>query len=61
MERIQAQVADLKIGCGSRTVVQTMCNTHTSDVDASVAQCIRLAKAGAQMIRLTVPDRKSVV
>ncbi len=56
MERIQAQVADLKIGGGSRIVVQTMCNTHTSDVEASVAQCIRLAKAGAQMIRLTVPS-----
>ena len=60
MERIQAQVADLKIGGGSRTVVQTMCNTHTSDVDASVAQCIRLAKAGAQMIRLTVPSLAQV-
>ena len=33
-----------------------MCNTHTSDVEASVAQCKRLAKAGAQMIRLTVPS-----
>lgn len=36
-------------------VVQTMCNTHTSDVEASVAQCIRLSEAGAEMIRLTVP------
>ena len=60
MERIQAQVADLKIGGGIRKVVQTMCNTHTSDVDASVAQCIRLAKAGTQMIRLTVPSLAQV-
>ena len=36
-------------------MVQTMCNTHTSDVDATVSQCIRLAKAGAQMVRITVP------
>lgn len=56
METIQAQIADLKIGSGSPIVVQTMCNTHTSDVEASVSQCIRLAKAGAQMIRLTVPS-----
>ena len=37
-----------------------MCNTHTADVDASVAQCIGLAEAGAQMIRLTVPSLKDV-
>lgn len=60
MERIQAQIADLKIGEGNGIVVQTMCNTHTSDVDASVAQCIRLSKAGAQMIRLTVPSMNQV-
>lgn len=56
MERIETQIADLKIGGGNGIVVQTMCNTHTSDVEASVAQCKRLAKAGAQMIRLTVPS-----
>ena len=60
MERIQAQIADLKIGEGNGIVVQTMCHTHTSDVDASVAQCIRLSKAGAQMIRLTVPSMNQV-
>lgn len=60
METIQAQIADLKIGSGSPIVVQTMCNTHTSDVEASVSQCIRLAKAGAQMIRLTVPSMAQV-
>ena len=60
METIQAQIADLKIGSGSPIVVQTMCNTHTSDVEASVSQCIRLAKAGAQIIRLTVPSMAQV-
>ena len=46
----------LAIGGEAPIVVQTMCNTHTSDVDASVAQCVRLYEAGAQMIRLTVPS-----
>ena len=46
---------DLVIGGGNPIVVQTMCNTHTSDVDATVDQCRRLAAAGAQMIRITVP------
>ena len=50
----------LFIGGGSPVVIQTMCNTHTSDVEASVAQCLELASAGAQMIRLTVPGLQDV-
>ena len=41
-------------------MIQTMCNTHTSDIEASVAQCRRLAAAGAEMIRLTVPSLAEV-
>jgi (E)-4-hydroxy-3-methylbut-2-enyl-diphosphate synthase len=41
-------------------VVQTMCNTHTSDVEGSVKQCVELYEAGAQMIRLTVPSMAQV-
>ena len=41
-------------------VVQTMCNTHTSDVQASVEQCVMLAEAGAELIRLTVPSMAQV-
>ena len=50
----------LTIGGGSPIVVQTMCNTHTSDVQATVAQCLRLAAAGAQMVRITVPGLQDV-
>ena len=60
METIQTNVANLTIGSQSPIVVQTMCNTHTSDVEASVQQCVRLAEAGAQMIRLTVPSMAQV-
>ena len=52
--------SDLVIGGGAPLVIQTMCNTHTSDVDASVSQCLRLYAAGAQMIRITVPGRQDV-
>ena len=41
-------------------MVQTMCNTHTSDIDASVRQCIGLYEAGAEIIRLTVPSMGDV-
>ena len=64
MERLQTIPvrvgSDLVIGGGAPLVIQTMCNTHTSDVDASVSQCLRLYAAGAQMIRITVPGRQDV-
>ena len=48
------------IGSGHPIVVQTMCNTHTSDVEATVAQCKLLAAAGSQLIRITVPSMADV-
>ena len=48
------------IGSGHPIVVQTMCNTHTSDVEATVAQCRKLAAVGSQLIRITVPSMKDV-
>lgn len=41
-------------------VVQSMTNTDTLDVAASVAQCERMVESGAQMVRLTVPSMKEV-
>ncbi len=64
MERIktiEVRVGDrLVIGGGHPIVVQTMCNTHTGDVDATLAQCRQLAAAGAEMIRVTVPGLQDV-
>ena len=64
MERIETLPVrigkKLVIGGNAPIVVQTMCNTHTSDVEASVEQCLELAAAGAQMIRLTVPGLQDV-
>ena len=48
------------IGSGHPIVVQTMCNTHTSDIEATVAQCKLLAAAGSQLIRITVPAMADV-
>jgi len=56
METIKVKVGEnLIIGSGYPVVIQTMCNTHTYDVEATVSQCLRCAKAGAQLIRITVP------
>lgn len=51
---------DLIIGGDAPIVVQTMCNTHTSDVAATVAQCLELAAAGARLIRITVPGMQDI-
>ncbi len=54
------KVAGIEIGGNTPIKVQTMCNTHTQDIAPSVAQCIEMAKAGAQLIRLTTQGMKEV-
>ena len=56
MKTLTVKAGHVTIGGDAPIVVQTMCNTHTSDIEASVAQCRRLSKAGAELIRLTVPS-----
>ena len=60
METLTVHAGNVAIGGENPIVVQTMCNTHTSDVESSAAQCIKLYEAGAQMIRLTVPSLSQV-
>lgn len=60
MKTIEVNVGGVRIGSDNPIVVQTMCNTHTYDVDATVAQCRRMVEAGAQIIRITVPGLSEV-
>ena len=61
LKTIPVRIGDsLTIGGDAPIVVQSMCDTHTSDIDATVAQCLRLAEAGAQLVRITVPGLKDV-
>ena len=60
MENRTVHVGKVPIGGGHPIVVQTMCNTHTNDVEGTVAQCIRMAEAGAELIRITVPGLPEV-
>ena len=48
------------MGEGHPIVVQSMTNTDTADVEATVAQCKRMIAAGAEMVRITVPSMKEV-
>ncbi len=60
MKTLEVNVGGVRIGGDNPIVVQTMCNTHTYDVDATVAQCRRMVVAGAQIIRITVPGLSEV-
>lgn len=44
------------IGGGNPILIQSMTNTKTQDVDATVEQILRLEEAGCEIIRSTVPD-----
>ena len=60
MKRIICKAGNVSIGGGERIVVQSMCNTDTLDVAASVAQCKELAGAGCELIRLTTQGLRQV-
>lgn len=60
MDTLTVKVGDVLIGSAHPIVVQTMCNTHTYDIDDTVAQCIRMRDAGDQLIRITVPGPSDV-
>ena len=50
----QVDVGGVLIGAGAPIVVQSMTNTDTADVDATVAQVRELAAAGSELVRVTV-------
>ena len=47
-------VGPVTVGGGAPVVVQSMTNTDTADVDATVAQVSALARAGSEIVRITV-------
>ena len=48
-------IGGVVIGGGAPVAIQSMCNTATEDVAATVAQILRLEQAGCQIIRVAVP------
>ena len=49
------QIGQVQIGGGAPIAIQSMTNTRTEDVAATVAQILRLEQAGCEIIRSTVP------
>ena len=55
----KVQIGDRIIGGGSPVLIQSMTNTRTEDVAATVAQIKRLEEAGCEIIRCTVPTMEA--
>jgi len=55
----QIMVGNVPVGGDAPITVQTMTNTDTSDVSATVAQIIAAAEAGADIVRVSTPDQSS--
>ena len=49
-------VGAVPVGGGAPVTIQSMCNTRTDDVAATVEQILRLEAAGCQIVRVAVPD-----
>ena len=55
----KVKIGKITIGGGEKIAVQSMTNTKTSDIDATVAQLAALEKAGCDIARCSVPDNAS--
>jgi (E)-4-hydroxy-3-methylbut-2-enyl-diphosphate synthase len=51
---VAVRVGSVTVGGGAPVVVQSMTNTDTADVDGTVAQVAALARAGSELVRITV-------
>ena len=48
-------VGNVPVGGGAPVSIQSMCNTKTDDIDATVDQILRLEAAGCEIVRVAVP------
>jgi (E)-4-hydroxy-3-methylbut-2-enyl-diphosphate synthase len=56
---VTAIVGGVPVGAGHPIVVQSMTNTDTADVDATVRQVAALARAGSELVRVTVNNEEA--
>lgn len=57
----QVHVGPVAIGGGAPVSIQSMCNTPTENVEATVAQILRLEQAGCDIVRVAVPTREAAM
>lgn len=54
---IPVQIGPVTVGGGAPIVVQSMTNTDTADIEATVKQCYELWQAGSELVRVTVNNK----
>lgn len=57
-ESREVAIGDVRIGAGHPIAVQSMTTTFTADAEATAAQVIELARAGCEIVRVTVPSKR---
>lgn len=57
-ETKQMKIRNTLLGGQNKVVIQSMCNTRTKDVDATVAQILRLEEVGCEVVRMAVIDEE---
>ncbi|MBQ7558180.1 MAG: flavodoxin-dependent (E)-4-hydroxy-3-methylbut-2-enyl-diphosphate synthase [Lachnospiraceae bacterium] len=55
----KVRIGDRVIGGGAPILIQSMTNTRTEDTEGTVAQILRLEKAGCEIVRCTVPTEEA--
>lgn len=58
---MKVKIGNITIGDGEKIAIQSMCNTKTTDIDASIKQILQLEEYGCEIIRLSAPDMQSAV
>ena len=58
-QSVGVDVGGVMVGGGAPVVVQSMTNTDTADIDATVRQVMQLARAGSEIVRITVDRDES--
>lgn len=58
-QSVGVNVGGVMVGGGAPVVVQSMTNTDTADIDATVRQVMQLARAGSEIVRITVDRDES--
>ena len=60
-ETRSVHVGDLTIGGNDHVVIQSMCNTKTKNVEATVKQILELEEVGCELIRVAIFDQEDAL
>lgn len=59
MKTREVRIGTVPIGGANPIAIQSMCNTKTSDVEATVSQIRKLTEAGCEIVRVAIPDEEA--